>query len=353
MEALRWLAPAAIAALAISACTPCMDCPDTDFVVQAEIYDPETGTCALTGSLYEGRGDHSAIVLATGQVLFIGGVKEGGGGAQSSRGELYDPETGTFAALTAQRYVGHRPLTVLLPTGDVLIGGQLVYEPAMSRYVALRSSSDPGILSTTLLQSGNVLIIRYSPAGSAEVLDPVTRTYELTGSLITARRDHSATLLRSGEVLIAGGTEASVGGKGVKSAEIYDPASGTFRTTGSMVNVQYGHSAMLLPSGKVLTLGGMLQHAPEMYDPETETFSEAPRAATDANGPSCLGFAPYSTVLPSGLVLNTGRQTTELYDPDTGACTSTGAFHAPRAHHTATLLPSGKVLIVGGYISNR
>ena len=92
-------------------------------------------------------------------------------------------------------------------------------------------------------------------------------TWTATGSLGTARADHTATLLPSGKVLVAGG----VNGGALSSAELYDPATGTWTATGSMGTARYIHTATLLPSGKVLVAGGdsgsgSLSSA-ELYDP--------------------------------------------------------------------------------------
>src|SRR5215831_12305977 len=129
--------------------------------------------------------------------------------------------------------------------------------------------------------------------------DPATGTWTATGSLGTARDNHTATLLSNGKVLVAGGTNLSE--PFLRSAEIYDPATGTWTATGSMVIKRKSHTATLLPNGKVLVVGGY-------------------------NGS------------------NGSLRSAELYDPAAGTWTSTGSLGQPRNFHTATLLPSGKVL---------
>ena len=140
-------------------------------------------------------------------------------------------------------------------------------------------------------------------AASAQGLFPADApfTFGDTGSLNTARYGHTATLLPNGKMLVAGGGGSS---GFLSSAELYDPASGTWTATGSLNSARYLHTATLLPNGKVLVAGG------------------------------------YYGVASTGA---------ELYDPASGTWTATGSLNAARADHTATLLPNGKVLVAGGF----
>src|SRR5438128_489780 len=118
-------------------------------------------------------------------------------------------------------------------------------------------------------------------------------TWSATGSMATVRDLHTATLLASGKVLVAGGDNSS---GALASAELYDPALGTWSATGSMATARDLHTATLLPSsGKVLVAGG---------------FNGSPLASA------------------------------ELYDPVAGSWVTTGGMNTARDYHTATLLPS-------------
>jgi len=165
----------------------------------------------------------------------------------------------------------------------------------------------------------------------------------------TARYGHTATLLASGKVLVAGGYLFEVGY--LSSAELYDPASGMWVTTGSMTTARSNHTATLLPSGEVLVAGGAAENSAELYDPASGTWT-----ATDSLG--ATGGGRTATLLPLGKVLAAGGyfnhrfgylSGAELYNPADGLWISTGSMDTARQVHTATLLPSGKVLVAGGY----
>jgi hypothetical protein len=201
--------------------------------------------------------------------------------------------------------------------------------------------------TSTLLLDGKVLIAGgqsgvnsiFYITSSAEIYDPATGTFAPTGNLTRARSAHSSTLLPDGRVLIAGGfgpLDTRPGGcplpsscGQLTSAEIYDPSSGTSAATGDMLAL--GGPAVLLPNGKVFISGAQA----ELYDPSRGTFS-----ATTAETP--WGFlASLATLLANGQVLLTDPG--EVYDPATDTFSPTGNID----YQTATLLMNGKVLFTG------
>src|ERR1017187_5594575 len=204
-----------------------------------------------------------------------------------------------------------------------------------------------GGCSTNFIPSLNYL-------STAELYDPANGTWTVTGSQAAPRAFHTATLLPSGKVLIVGGYGSS--GGLLSSAELYDPASGTWTTTGALASAREYHTATLLPNGMVLVVGGETNQvilgnpslaSVELYDPATGRWT-----ATGA-----LKYGRYqhtATLLQNGKVLvagGTGYSPTtaaELYDPASRTWTTTGAMSTARAQHTATLLPDGRVLAVGG-----
>ena len=183
------------------------------------------------------------------------------------------------------------------------------------------------------------------PLDTAEIFNPVTQNFESTGTMQADRSEHTSTLLNNGKVLIAGGKQVA--------AELFDPTIGTFSFTGEMKTLRRNHTATLLQSGNVLIAGGIdgsdVLGSAEIYDPETGEFSPTGNLTTER-------WNPTATLLQDGKVLVAGGVdknvrplgSAELYDPDTGEFSSTGNLKDFRRNSTATLLPNGKVLIVGG-----
>jgi hypothetical protein len=170
--------------------------------------------------------------------------------------------------------------------------------------------------------------------------------------MLQARSGHSATLLPDGKVLIAGGMRRNQ--DFYRSAELYDPASGKFQPAGEMNQARVGQAAVLLRDGKVLIAGGWIGHgstdSAELYDPATGKFSLLGKMTAPRGRPS-------ATVLTNGDVLLAGGN----QDGGPGGVASAEVFHAGklsfeaispmhfgRVGHTATLLNDGRVLIAGG-----
>ncbi len=193
--------------------------------------------------------------------------------------------------------------------------------------------------------------------GTASVLTPSSGDGEFTytGSLNMGRASHTASLLPNGNVLVAGGSNSSIGD--LNSAELYNTASGSWTATGNLNSFRGGgHTATLLSNGKVLVAGGYhfgVGASAEVYDTTNGIWT-----ATGS-----LNIARYvhtASLLPNGKVLVAGGldsnafslASAELYDPSSGIWTATGSLNSARGSHTATLLPDGRVLVAGGYLNH-
>jgi len=187
------------------------------------------------------------------------------------------------------------------------------------------------------------------PIPSAELYHPAYKTFTVTGDMLYAREGHTATRLRTGEVLIAGGTHLS------KIAELYDPATGRFINAGSMHSIRRtGHTATLLHNGMVLIVGGdddsgaVAAASAEIYNPATHAFTLTGSMNTARKDHTATLLTNGKALIAGGFGSSGEVVTAELYDPDTGHFTPTGAMREARYYHTATLLPGGRVLLVGG-----
>jgi Kelch motif/Galactose oxidase, central domain len=172
--------------------------------------------------------------------------------------------------------------------------------------------------------------------------------------MLAPRSGHTATLLPNGRVLIAGGMRRNQ--DFYRSAELYDPRSGKFQPTGEMLVARVGHAAVVLRSGKVLIAGGWIGHGTtdeaELYDPATRKFSPIAHMITKRGRPEATLLRDGNVLITGGGADNDGPGSTitsaEIFDASTLKFRPAGGMHIARIAHTATLLPDGRVLIAGG-----
>lgn len=243
----------------------------------AEQYDPGTNTFSVAGTMNSPRSAHTALLLPTGKVLIAGGFD---GRQRLESAELYDPHTGTFTLTGSMGEPRSEYAAVVLLDGRVLVTG------------GNRSS-------------GQVL-------ASAEIYDPITGTFRRIGNMTMIRHKHAATALRDGKVLIVGGSDARDGRGRYASAELFDPTTGTFTGVNAMSAERFKilHAVVLLRTGEVLVAGGA--ERAEVYDPATNRF----RISTGSVGAD-LSFST-ATLLRDGRVLIAGGYDSRI-QPTTGA----------------------------------
>jgi len=296
----------------------------------AELYDPTGAVFSVTGSMSTPRQSHSATVLNNGQVLIAGGRNDSPGAVINiwASAELYDP-SGTFTATGSLQQARDVHTATRLNDGTVLIAG--------GHYLDSNGLNEVVFDSAEIYSSGTF-------GYTHDSLGSQTR-------MSTPRKQHSATLLNNGKVLIAGGL--SLTGVPLNTAELYDPATGTFTPTANSVP-NLGNVSALLEDGTVLFVGsdGTGAHIlTEIYDPNTNMFianSPIPTAtATFLGGPGTLLDNGMVVLTGVGAILNGGIGT-ELYDPAAQTFTATGSLNQGRILYTQNLLNTGSVLLTGG-----
>jgi len=319
-----------------------------------------------TGSMANARFAHIATPLNNGKVLVAGGADASGNPIATA--ELYDPSTGSFSLTGSMMTARHHFAAALLSSGKVLVTGGLdasgnplasaeIYDPSTGTFSATQMNMTVARAShtATLLNTGKVLIAGWGNA-TAELFDPTTGNFTATGSMLAARVAHTATLLSTGKVLVTGGISGAPPATTVLAeAELYDPVAGTFsQTTGSLATARELHAASLLTDGKVLVTGGLdsagnsLATA-EVFDPTSGTFTATKGTMGSARDLHTATTLKDGTVVAIGGDGATGPlATAEIYDPVAGTFSPTGSMGAARAAHTATLLNDGRVLVAGG-----
>ncbi len=367
-------------------------------VTTAEIYTPSTqGMANTTGAMASARFFATATLLPNGTVMIAGGVN---GTTTLNTVEVYSPSSGTFSAGTSLATAVQLHSATLLPDSRVLISGgsngtNTVATTQLLAY-AVGSFTATGSLITsrsghtaTLLKNGKVLIAGgasslSSASATCELYDPATGAFTSTGSMSVARRMAAAALLHDGRVVIAGGFTVAPGSE--NTAEIYDPATGVWTPTGNTTEARPRAVGIALENGRVLVVG----EAPDenhdkadVFDPATGTFTatshmyfgrQRPVAiqlpdgkvlVTGANGnaeifnpasnnfnigPSSLAASDEGTLslVPGRKILWIEGPTAQLLDLRTNVASTAGTPVATRYEMTATTLPNGKVLIVGG-----
>ena len=211
--------------------------------------------------------------------------------------------------------------------------------------------------TTTVLPSGRVLVAGGTgadgyPTSVAQIYDPVTGKWFTTGAMTNNREGHSATLLPNGTVLVAGGKDKSFAT--LKTTETYDPNTGTWTAAGDMTSVRTGFTTTLLSTtGKVLAVGGgnggSVVATAELYDPAARTWTATGSmgAARQAQSAVLLGNGK-ALVIGGETAANAPIISTELFDPAAGTWSTTGALTDARYNAAAVKLFDGKVLVTAG-----
>ena len=292
--------------------------PTAAVATSAELYDPATNTFSATGSLaFARRGGHAATLLSDGRVLVTGGVDDVQSAPGRVEAEIYDPNTGRFAPTGSMTMARTVHAAVLLSNGKVLVAGGILagntaelYDPVTGTF---SSTSAPTRYHPTAagvpLSDGRALVFGYDAAGDA--YDVTRSAFNTTGSSQAAGDTWSGpamTPLADGRVFVAGGKERGPPPSNlalVVNARLFDPATNTFSVSGALTSPRDGATATRLQDGRVLVLGGegttSWPDRGELYDPHTGQFSPTVPAGAGHYGHT-------ATLLPNGKVLIAGGQ---------------------------------------------
>jgi len=340
-------------------------------LASVQLYDPVNAIFVGSSPMKQARTDHTATALPGGKILVVGGNDALGRSLLSA--EVYDPASSTFSPTASKMTTARAEHSATLISGcncpadgQVLIaGGTLfsqgptirnaeLYDPATGKFTATGAMKATRAMHTaTLLTSGplagNVLIVggisdeSASNTASAELYDPTTGQFTSTGAMSMPREGHSATWLDpsvvtgalGGKVLIAGGGEPRAPSN---TAEVYNPQTGTFTPAGTMSTPRMLQAAMLLSNGQVLVAGGQSSEtefltSAELFNPATASFSPTGKMIN-------VQTAASATTLDNGLVLIAGGRSNpaDLYDPAAGTFSATGKMVTEVAEASAALI---------------
>lgn len=302
---------------------------------EPEVFDPADASFVPTGDMVVPRNGSTAVKLRDGRVLVAGGPGPSPKENGDLHAEIYDPVTGAFQLTGSLHEYHDRPTATLLADGRVLFAG----------------GAGP-------TRNGQAL-------NGTEVFDPGTSSFTVVGPM-SARAQHAAVLLPSGEVLIVGGRNGYRPDSADDSpwdptfAELFDPVSGTFRRSADMGTTRIDPAVTLLRDGRVLVLGGFgddLQnlHEQPVHPAYAQVYDRASQQFTTLGLPRLAETQFTMTLLPDGKVMLIGGtragkavDAVRLIDPMQRRLFEVGHLMTPRTNHTTTLLHDGRVLVIGG-----
>lgn len=325
--------------------------------------------------------EHVAVLLNNGQVLVAGGEPSGSTTCVTTA-QLYNSATNTWSAAHAMNTGRCSAAAVLLPSGKVLVAGGTtvsstaadglntaeVYDPTANTWTnvtnamsSLRSAQPAAVL----LGNGQVLVAggedaSAAPVTTADLYNPSTNAFTPTTSMGTARAEAIAMPV-SGGALVAGGLTTST--TATATAEVYKSGSpGTWTpVTNSMSAPRTDGAAAPLPNGELLLAGGFtpagiattITQTTDLYDAATNRFTDGPSMTTQR-------FEFGMTALADGRILVAGgvnsafflgsssTDSTEVYSPASNTWSQGGPLPDALQGPTTTLLPDGQVLAAGG-----
>jgi hypothetical protein len=310
----------------ISGGVPLLTDANYAFLDSAEIYDPAFDSWEVVGTMTLKRAGHTSTLLADGRVVLTGGYSQQGSIGWQRSIDLFNPKTNSWTAGTPMSgsRSGH--------TADPLANGKV------------------------LVTGGN----GSAPTNSAVLFDPAANgglgAWSATANtLATGRYQHKSLVLSSGKVLVVSGKDGTTTSKEVSTAELFDPATSSWSSGGTLSSAAWYHGVALLPGGKAYSFGGVNGSSSYVHS-NGQLYDEAQNGWSNAGGLANPRYSHTTTALPGGVLLVAGGAGpkgsipfTELFDPASGGWSQSGSMIGARSLHTASLLGNGKVLVAGGW----
>ncbi|EIE23307.1 galactose oxidase [Coccomyxa subellipsoidea C-169] len=299
----------------------------------SELYSQAGRSWLPTGKLITARYAFSMLRLSPGSALALGGAElmPDNSAVNLDSSELYSAASGTWAATGNLNVPRVGPETVLLQDGRALTAG--------------------GQVSTA--NSGGTVYL-----DSAELYNPVTGAWAVTGAMAAARAGFQTATLSTGDVLAAGGTTTGFGT--LSSSEIYSPSTGLWSPTGALTSPRVSFSMVLLQNGNLLAAGGVngatTLASTEVYNPFSGTWTSTGPMTTPRGSFQMVGL-PNGNVLAAGGSSNSNDingelASAEIYDVATGTWTATGSMATKRSNFQMVLLADGTVVAAGGIVQS-
>jgi len=301
----------------------------TVFNREAELYDPATQSFTATGPMSTPRIDHASVTLKDGRVLVLGGTTNGQAALNTS--EVFDPAAGAFKVTATMGAPREAATASLLNDGRVLVAGGNFTQGEDFYFVV-----------------------------AAELYDPASDRFSISGRMKTPRINHTAQALPDGRVLIIGGLgEDPLGPNAiaVRDVEAYDPATGEFTVIGQLSEGRTQPQVTLLKDGKVLVSGGVgldaqqnlvVSSTVEVFDPSSGTSSTPVPMSEPRRNHVAVTLTDGRVLLAGGTTSTGSTASADLFDPASGTIAPTGTMTESRTQAGALRLLDGSVLIVGG-----
>jgi Kelch motif len=340
-------------------------------ILKATLPQVASGTWTSASNLAQARSNAGAVMLSDGRILIAGG-DSAGGPLQSV--ELFGTGGGASSA-AAMNVPRSRHLAVTLSDGRVLVAGGVttaggvtnsaeIYDPAADSWTQTGPMAQARAGATAaLLQDGRVLIAggdgSGAPSNSIEIFDPSSDNFNFAGTLSCPRTQHAMAVLQDGRVLIIGGSD---GTNPLVSSDIFDPASGNISAGPSLAVARVGLSATTLLDGRIVVIGGADNNggdlaSAEIYDPATGSFALAGTAmATARQGHQAFLLPNNNNVLIfGGTSGGTAVAASELFTPQisssgvwSSGVSATGANVTARSAATGSPMKHDGLLLAAG-----